>query len=94
MGNYLEKTLYRYIIATLDSPTKYLIFKDGSVSFTSHISRGTKTVGENTAQSIKNDFYMCTGRTDIELVVLPIKISYELIREDIIDRDDSYEMLS
>ena len=82
MNNYLEGTLYRYVIATLDSPTTYLIFKDENITFTRQISRATKTAGKTTANTIKNEFFAYTGRTDIELVVLPIKISYEIIKEE------------
>ena len=82
MNNYLESTLDRYVIATLNSPTAYLIFKDENITFTRQISRATKTAGRNTANAIKNEFYAYTGRTDIELVVLPIKISYEIVKEE------------
>lgn len=82
MSNYLESILERYVIATLDNPTTYLIFKDENITFTKQISRATKTAGKNTANTIKNEFYAYTGRTDIELVVLPIKISYEIVKEN------------
>lgn len=82
MNNYLESILDRYVIATLDSPTTYLIFKDDNISFTKHLSKATKTTGKKTAQEIKNEFYMYTGRMDIELVVVPIRIYYELVKED------------
>ena len=81
MKNHLESVLDRYVIATLDSPTSYLIFKDDNISFTKHISRATKTAGKATATTLKNDFYAYTGRTDIELVILPVRISYELLEE-------------
>lgn len=82
MNDYLESVLKRYVIATLDVPTKYLVFKNDDISFTKYISRATKTAGKNTAQTLKNDFYMYTGETDIDLVILPIEISYKLIREE------------
>lgn len=82
MNNYLEGTLCRYVIATLDNPTNYLIFKDDNITFTKQIYRATKTVGRTTANAIKNEFYAYTGKSDIELVVLPIRISYEIIREE------------
>lgn len=82
MQNYLESVLERYVLATLDSPTQYLIFKDDDISFTKHIHRATKTAGKKTAQSIRDEFFIYTGLTDVELVVLPVKISYELILED------------
>lgn len=82
MNNYLESTLDRYVVATLENPTTYLIFKDGNITFTKQISRATKTAGKTTANSIKNEFYAYTNREDIELVVLPIRISYELLKEE------------
>lgn len=81
MKSHLESVLDRYVIATLDSPTSYLIFKDDNISFTKHISRATKTAGKATATTLKKDFYAYTGRTDIDLVILPIRISYELLEE-------------
>ena len=94
MNKYLESTLYRYVIATLDSPTTYLIFKDENITFTKQISRATKTAGRNTASTIKNEFYAYTGRTDIELVVLPIKISYEIVNEENKVEGECIELLS
>lgn len=85
MENFLEDVLYRYVIATLDNPTQYLVFRDGNITFTKHITNATKTAGKATAQTIKNDFYAYTGRTDIELIILPLKISYELMREEMIE---------
>jgi len=94
MNNYIESTLDRYVIATLDNPTTYLIFKDENITFTGQISRATKTAGRTTANAIKNEFYAYTGRTDIELVVLPIKISYEIIREENDVKGGRIELLS
>lgn len=94
MSNYLESTLERYVIATMDNPTAYLIFKDENITFTGQISRATKTAGRNTANTIKNEFYAYTGRTDIELVVLPIKISYEIVKEEIVAEGECIELLS
>lgn len=82
MQNYLESILERYVLATLDSPTQYLIFKNDKVSFTQHIHRATKTAGKKTAQTIRDEFYAYTGMTDVELAILPVKISYELVLED------------
>ena len=94
MNNYLESTLERYVIATLENPTTYLIFKDENIAFTRQISRATKTAGRNTANAIKNEFYAYTGRTDIELVVLPIKISYEIVKEESKTEGEHIELLS
>lgn len=94
MNNYLENILERYVIATLDNPTTYLIFKDENITFTKQISRATKTAGRNTANTIKSEFYAYTGRTDIELVVLPVKISYEIIKEEDVIEGECIELLS
>ena len=94
MDNYLESILYRYVIATIGNPTTYLVFKDDNVSFTKQISRATKTAGKGTANSIKNEFYAYTGRTDIELVIVPIQISYELLKEENESEGEYIELLS
>ena len=94
MNNHLESALDRYVIATLDNPTSYLIFKGENITFTRQISRATKTAGRITANAIKNEFYAYTGRTDIELVVLPIKISYEIIKEKNNVEGEYIELLS
>ena len=94
MDNYLEGTLKRYVVATLDNPTTYLVFRDGNITFTTQMYRATKTVGRITANAIKNEFYAYTGRTDIELVVLPIQISYEIINEENNVEGEYIELLS
>ena len=93
MDSYLESVLGRYVIATLSSPTTYLIFKDDNITFTKQISRATKTAGRTTANTIKNEFYAYTGRTDVDLVVLPVKISYEILKEENKFEDDYNELL-
>jgi hypothetical protein len=82
MKEHLENVLDRFVIATLESPTRYLIFKDNNITFTNNISRCTKSVSRNTARTIREEFYAYTGMTDIELVILPIQISYEIIQEE------------
>ena len=94
MNSYLESVLGRYVIATLSSPTTYLIFKDDNITFTKQISRATKTAGRATANAIKNEFYAYTGMTDIDLVVLPIKISYEILKEENKSEGGHIELLS
>ena len=94
MNNYLESSIDRYVIATLDNPTRYLVFKDDNITFTTQISRATKTAGKATANTIKSEFYAYTKRTDIELVVLPIRISYEIIKEENSIRGEYIELLS
>ena len=82
MKNHLENILDRFVIATLETPTRYLIFKDNNITFTNNIARCTKSASRNTARTIREEFYAYTGMTDIELVILPVRISYEIIREE------------
>lgn len=82
MEKHLESVLDRYVIASLEMPTRYLVFKDGNISFTHNIARSTKSTSRNTARAIREEFYAYTGMTDIELVILPIQISYEIIQEE------------
>lgn len=82
MENYLENVLNRFVIATLETPTRYLVFKDNNITFTNNIARCTKSVSKTTARAIRDEFYTYTGMTDIELVILPVKISYEIIQEE------------
>lgn len=94
MINHLESVLDRYVVATLGNPTTYLIFKDDNITFTHQISRATKTAGRTTANAIKSEFYAYTGRTDIDLVILPVKISYEIVKEESAIEDEYIELLS
>ena len=95
MENYLENVLDRFVIATLETPTRYLVFKDNNITFTKHIAKSTKSVSRNTARTIRDEFYAYTGMTDIELVILPVKISYEIIQEQEIIIEGVYsEVLS
>ena len=82
MKNHLENVLDRFVIATLETPTRYLIFKDNNITLTNNIARCTKTVSWTIARTIRDEFYAYTGMTDIELVILPVKISYEIIQEE------------
>ena len=82
MEKHLESVLDRYVIASLETPTRYLVFKDGNISFTHNIVRSTKSASRNTARAIREEFYAYTGMTDIELIILPIQISYEIIQEE------------
>ena len=95
MENYTENVLNRFVIATLENPTRYLIFKDDKISFTNNIARSTKSVSRTTAQVIRDEFYAYTGMNNIDLVILPIKISYEIIYEEYPDIEGvAYEVLS
>lgn len=94
MIRYLESELIRYVIATVDNPILYLVFQGNNITFTKHISKATKTSGRKTAESILQEFYDYTGRADIELIILPIRISYEILQEEDVYEDGEYELLS
>lgn len=83
MEKYIEKQLKRYVIATLDNPAQYLIVEDGEVSLTKDIVRCTKAVSKSTAEYMRNLFYTKTGQNDVELVIIPLDIIYELVREGV-----------
>ena len=79
MKKYLEKETKKYIIADLSQPTNYLkSMRDGKYCFIDNIMVATKFVNRYTAQEICNE---CIRNTSIDLVVIPIMITYEIIEE-------------
>jgi hypothetical protein len=76
MVKHLEKQVIKYVIATLDTPTEYLITREGKNSLTDNIIRATKTTSKNVAKDIANGINM-------DLVVIPVEISYSLIDETV-----------
>lgn len=76
MVKHLEKQVIKYVIATLDTPTEYLITREGKNSLTDNIIRATKTTSKNVAKDIANGINM-------DLVVVPVEISYSLIDETV-----------
>lgn len=83
MDKYLEKCNRKFVIATLDIPTQYLISQNEVVCFTTDIDRCTKYENRSIAKYIKKDFYISTGMYNLELVILPVFISYEIGIEDV-----------
>lgn len=77
----IKQELNRFIIATLTEKTMYLRYFNGQYSFVDNLSICTKTTERNLANELKYYFYKDTGLTDIELVVLPLKIKYIIINE-------------
>ena len=82
MERYLEKKIRKYVIATLGCPTLYLkkIPSKKEYMFSEDIEYATKTMSANLAEQIKRYYYHDIG-FDVELVVLPMEITYELIDE-------------
>lgn len=82
MERYLEKKIRKYVIATLGIPTLYLkkIPSEKEYIFSEDIEYATKAMSKNVAEQIK-DYYYADTKSDIELVVVPVEITYEIIDE-------------
>lgn len=79
MQKYKEKEIKRYIIADLSQPTNYLhSLRNGKYCFIDNIVNATKFVNKNIAKSICNE---CINNFNIDLVVVPISITYEIVEE-------------
>lgn len=79
MNRYLEKEIKKYVIADLSQPTNYLkSMRDGEYYFIDNIVVATKFVNRYTAQEICNE---CIRNTNIDLVVVPVLITYEIVEE-------------
>lgn len=77
MNRYKEKEVKKYVIADLSEQTNYLkSMNNGKYCFIDNIAISTKFVNKSTAQIICNE---CIRNTNIELVVVPILITYEII---------------
>lgn len=80
MNRYKEKEIKKYVIADLSQPTNYLkSMRDGKYCFIDNIVVATKFISKSTAQEICNE---CIRNTNIDLVVIPIMITYEIIEEE------------
>lgn len=77
----IKDELNRYVVATLTENTMYLKYINGQYGFVNNLIECTKTTQRSLANELKMYFYQDTGLTDIELVVLPLKIEYRLVNE-------------
>ena len=84
MDRYIEKKTKKYVIATLDIPTLYLrkTPAKNEYCFVSDIENATKTVSKKVMKQILKYYYDDTGLNDMELVIIPIEITYEIIEEE------------
>ena len=79
MNRYKEKELKKYVIADLSQPTNYLhSLREGRYNLIDNIVAATKFVNKNIAQQICDE---CIRNFNIDLVVVPIVITYEIIEE-------------
>lgn len=81
MEKFAVKLNRKYIIATLSSPTQYLVSRHwGNWAFTDNIEVATKAVSRKVAEMIRDNYYYDFGM-DVELVVLPIEVEFRVIKE-------------
>ena len=79
MKKYLEKETKKYVIADLSQPTNYLhSLRGGKYNFIDNIIVATKFINKDIAQQICNE---CIRNFQIDLVVIPIIITYEIVEE-------------
>ncbi len=77
MNRYKEKELYRYVIADLSQPTNYIMsLRNANYCFIDNIIKATKFTNRYIAEDICNE---CVRNTGLDLVVVPIMITYEII---------------
>ena len=79
MNRFIEKELYRYVIADLSQPTNYIMsLRDAKYCFIDNIIKATKFRNKRIAEDICNE---CIRNTNLDLVVVPVMITYEIIEE-------------
>lgn len=80
MKEHLEKELKRYVIATFDNPTNYVVC-DGKLhySFIDNVQLATKFTSKRIAEEI---FKTVSERFKIDVVIVPLSIKYVLLEED------------
>ena len=79
MKKFKEKELKKYVIADLLQPTNYLhSLREGKYCFVDNIITSTKFVNKNIAEMICSE---CMINFDMDLVVVPIVITYEIVEE-------------
>ena len=76
---HLEKEVRRYVIATFDDPTNYVVCNGGgNYSFIDNIQHASKFASEFAANEVYKSLYK---RYNVDLVVLPLSIKYILLEE-------------
>lgn len=79
MKKYKEKESKKYVIADLSQPTNYLYsLRNGNYCFIDNVVNSTKFMNKNIAQNICDE---CMINFNIDLVVVPLIITYELMEE-------------
>ena len=79
MNRYKEKEIKKYVIADLSKPTNYILSnRNGNYCFIDNVVSATKFVNRKTAVSICHE---CLQNCNIDLVVVPLLITYEIVEE-------------
>ena len=79
MNRFKEQELYRYVIADLSQPTNYIMsLRDANYCFIDNIIKATKFRSKKVAEMIWEE---CIRNTGLDLVVVPVMITYEIIEE-------------
>lgn len=79
MNRYKEKESRKYVIADLSQPTNYLCsLGGGKYCFIDNIATATKFLNKKIAQEVCNE---CCSNFNIDLVTVPIIITYEIVEE-------------
>ena len=81
MDKFLESKVRRYVIATLSSSFLGRNVLKGTYYFTD-IERATKYKSKTMANNYISYYRRDTKDFELDLVVIPVDISYELIQED------------
>lgn len=80
MKEHVERELKRYVIATFDNPTNYVICNGNlTYSFIDNIQLATKFASKYAAKEIFKSIYSNLG---IDMVILPMVIKYVLLEEE------------
>ena len=80
MIEHVEKENMRYVIATFDNPTNYVVVNGGrSYSFIDNIEFASKFETSFSANLVANDI---AKKSEIDLVVLKLCIRYVLLEEE------------
>ena len=80
MKEHLEKELNRYVIATFDNTTNYLMAKGNcTYVFIDNIQVATKFTRLVDAEEV---YKSCKAKYNFDLVIVPLKIKYLLIESE------------
>lgn len=80
MIEHLEKEVRRYVIATFDIPTNYVVCNGAcNYSFIDNIQNASKFASEFAANEVYKSIYK---QYNLDLVVVPLSIKYYLLEEE------------